>query len=157
MYQAQYVEKDLKNGNRQNSKKSHSKHSGIGRPYFLRHYKQILSLGYIPINGKKLGVPRSFEKIAHKHYCHFYEPSAFFDNKERKRLYRPFKPGLEIRELAYLYIEYKARKDERKVELEEQWLQTINHHLTTKEIPDFIKSGSNSIYDLNKKQLGEKF
>lgn len=157
MYQAQYVEKDFKNGNRHNSKKSHSKHSGIGKPYFLLHFKQILTLGYIPIGGKKLPVPRSFVRIAHKHYCHYYENSAFFDSPVRKALYRPFKPGLENRAIADLYISYKALKDEYVKELEHQWSETITHYLTTKEQPDFIKSGINTIYDLNKKQLGEQF
>lgn len=53
MYQAQYIQKDLKNGNESNSKKSKSQHSGIGRDYFLLHYKQILLLGFIPFAGKK--------------------------------------------------------------------------------------------------------
>ena len=157
MYTAQYIEKDLINGNRHNSKKSHSKHSGIGKPYFLQHYKQILTLGYIPINGRKLPVPRSFQRIAHKHYCHYYERSAFFDSKERKALYRPFKHGLENRELADLYIQFKNMREEFIQDLEKEWALTIQTYLTTKEIPDFIKSGDNALYDLNKKQLGERF
>lgn len=157
MYQAQYIEKDLKNGNRTNSKKSHSKHSGIGKPYFLRHYKQILSLGYVPMSGRKLPVPRSFQRIAHKHFCHYYEPSAFHDNSERKRLYRPFKPGLANKEIADLYIQFKKMKDERLIEVEEQWREFIESHLTDKTVPDFIKSADNQLYDLNKKSLGGQF
>lgn len=157
MYQAQYVEKDLKNGNRSTNKQSHSKHSGIGGPYFLKHYKQILSLGYVPIDGKKLPVPRYFQKLAHKHYCHFYQKDAFFDLSYRKALYRPFKLGLENKEIADLYIEYDKQKKSRLPELEAQWNQTIDDYLTTKEQPDFIKSGSNTLYDLQKKNKIERF
>lgn len=154
MYSAQYVEKDLKNGNRQNSKKSHSKHQGIGRPYFEKHYRQILTLGYIPINGRKLPVPRYFQKLAHKHWCHYYEKSAFFDNKDRKALYRPFKNGEENFEIANLYASYDALKKSRLPELEKEWSEFIQEHLTTKQEPDFIKAASNEIYDLNNKTIG---
>lgn len=158
MYQTQYMEKDLINGNSRNSKKSHSKHAGIGKPYFLKNYAQILKLGYIPINGGKLPIPRSFIKIAHKHYCHYYEPSAFFDEpKGRKALYRPFKHGMDNLELANLYILHKSRTDERKLDLEKQWALTIETHLTTKHDPDFLKSLSNTMYELNKKELGDQF
>lgn len=157
MYQAQYVEKDFKNNNVTSKKKSHSKHSGIGRPYFLKHYKQILRLGYIPINGKKLPVPRSFQRIAHKHWCHYHEPSAFFDNSERKALYRPFIKTDPNPEIAQLYVEYKLIKEERKKELEQEWASFISEHLTSNQEPDFIKSESNTLHDLNKKQLGDIF
>nr|AOV86359.1 putative replication protein VP4 [uncultured virus] len=157
MYTAQYVNKDFKNGNTANSKKSHSKHSGIGRPYFLKHYNQILRLGYVPVDGKKLPVPRYFQKLAHKHYCHFYEPSAFFDTEDRKALYRPFKKEQPNVEIAELYKAFRLKKQEHVKELEERWAEILGHHLTSKETPDFIKSNSNQVYDLRKKLTTERF
>lgn len=157
MYQAQYVEKDLKNGNSQNSRKSHSKHSGIGRPYFELHFRDILRNGFIPIGGKKLPVPRSFQRIAHKHYCHYFEPSAFHDNSERKALYRPFVKKQPNREIAELFKGYRSMKAERVLELEREWDEFISLHLTEKTEPDFMKAASNTIYDLTKKQMGDKF
>ena len=157
MYQAQYMDKDLRNGTVQNEKKSHSKHSGIGFPYFLQHYAQTLRLGYIPVDGGKLPLPRSFQKIAHKHYCHYYEQSAFHDLPWRKALYRPFKKTAPIRELADLYIEYKKIKEEKIKQLEDEWNVFISQHVKDRSEPDFAKSGSNALYDLqNKKQL-ERF
>lgn len=157
MYQAQYCEKDLKNGNYTNNKKSHSKHSGIGRPYFLLHYEQILRLGYIPINGLKLPLPRYFQRLAHKHYCHFHEQSAFRDLTDRKALYRPFKEGEANPRIAELYIEYKNLKQQYILDLEQQWNETISAHLTSKETPDFIKSNSNALYDLKNRNNIERF
>lgn len=157
MYTAQYVNKDFKNGNTHNAKKSHSKHSGIGRPYFLKHYSQILRLGYVPIEGKKLPVPRYFQRLAHKHYCHFNEPSAFHDTKQRKALYRPFKkeqPSLEISEL---YKQFDLYKQDRIKDLEVEWQAVMDQHLTTKTEPDFIKSNSNVLYDLRNKNNIERF
>lgn len=157
MYTAQYIEKDLKNGNRQNSKKSHSKHQGIGRPYFERNYRQILMLGYVPIGGKKLPIPRYFQKLAHKHYAHFYEKDLFFDNQFRKKRYSPFKIGEENKDIADLFSQYELRKKERLQDLESEWNLFIQEHLTDKSTPDFIKSEQNTIYDLKHKQLGDKF
>lgn len=157
MYQAQYCEKDFKNGNVTNEKKSHSKHSGIGRPYFLAHYRQILQLGYIPVGGGKLPIPRYFQKIAHKHWSHFYQPENFFDNKTRKALYRPFKKEEPDLEIATLYNLFSQQKQERVKELESEWSEFIAKHLTTKDEADFIKSASNTIYDLKHKPLGEQF
>lgn len=157
MYTAQYVNKDFKNNNVGTIKKSHSKHAGIGRPYFLLHYKQILSLGYVPVDGKKLPVPRYFQRLAHKHYCHFNEPSAFWDTKERKALYRPFRkeePSLEISEL---YKTYDAKK---RLHIEEktiEWQDLMKVILTEKLEPDFIKSNSNALYDLQNKNKPERF
>ena len=73
------MQKDIKNGNCTNKKKSKSNHSGIGRAFFLKNYDQILRLGFIPFNGKKTPLPRYFERLAHKHYCHFYDKGAFFE------------------------------------------------------------------------------
>lgn len=156
MYQAQYTQKDLKYGNATNKKRSHSKHSGIGRPYFFRNYKQILMLGFIPVGGHKVPVPRYFQKLAHKHYCHFYDKSAFFDTRDRKALYRPFKKEEPNKEIADLYADFKQRKEILIGEMENEWQDVISSHLISGEEPDFVKSGSNLLYDLaNKQQKGD--
>lgn len=157
MYTAQYVEKDFKNGNVTNHKKSHSKHSGIGGPYFLKHYPQLLTLGYVPINGKKMPLPRYFQRLAHKHYSHYYEKENFFDTKQRKALYRPFKIGQENKEIADLFIQYKLIKEEKIKEYEIEWAKVIDQHHLTQEPPDFVKSGENALYDLRNKNSPEKF
>jgi len=59
MYQAQYTQKDIKNGNNDSTKKAQSKHSGLGKPYFYSNYKQIMNLGFIPFGGKHVPLPRS--------------------------------------------------------------------------------------------------
>ena len=157
MYQAQYMEKDIKNGNLLTAKKSKSNHSGIGKNYFLKHYKQILELGYVPIGGKKLPIPRYFQKIAHKHWSHFYEKSNFFDTPERKKLYTPFKTGLENKEIADLFIQYKNNKQEFIQELEKNWNEVINIYLQTGDDPDFVKSANNFLYDMRNKLTDERF
>lgn len=157
MYQAQYTQKDFKNGNVTSKKKSHSKHSGIGKAYFLKHYDQILRLGYIPFSGRKMPLPRYFEKLAHKHYCHYYDQSAFHDTKERKKLYTPFRKGEENKQIADLYKKYKKQKDEKIVELTKEWEEFIQSNLETKDIPEFSKSGSNALYDLRNKNNTEYF
>lgn len=157
MYQAQYVEKDLKNGNRQNQRKSHSKHSGIGKPYFLAHYENILQLGYIPMDGKKMPIPRYFQKIAHRHYCHFYDKAAFFDLSDRKALYRPFKCGQESLAIANLYKGYAQIRERYQMELQQQWDEFMEEYLCNRETPDFVLSGANALYDLKNKQQTERF
>lgn len=157
MYQAQYTQKDFKNGNVTNNKKSHSKHSGIGRDYFLNHYKQILSLGYIPFSGKKIPIPRYFEKIAHKHYSHFFETSNFFDTPYRKKLYSPFKPGAENKEIAELFIKYRDQKNLRIEELTLEWEQVIQDHIYTNKKPEFLIAAENKLYDLHNKIGKDQF
>lgn len=157
MYQAQYMKKDFKNGNVTNDKKSHSKHSGIGKPYFLKHYNQILRLGYIPINGKKLPIPRYFQKIAHKHWSHFYCTENFFDHWSRKKLYTPFKQGQENKEIADLYIDFKNQKDIKILELEKEWEEVISQLFHEDKQPDFIQAGKNALHDLSNKKTTEKF
>lgn len=162
MYQAQYCEKDFKHGHAGTSKKSDSKHSGIGKPYFLREAVTILRLGYVPIGGKRLPVPRSFQKIAHKHWCYFNDPSAFRDTSTRKALYRPFThksdPGsVPNPEIARAYALFKSIKDEKIKEYEQEWNETINSYLTTGKDPDFIKSNQNALYDLNRQNTKEVF
>lgn len=153
MYQSQYCEKDFRNGNITNGKRSKSNHSGIGRAYFLKNYKQILRLGYIPVNGGKLPVPRYFEKLAHKHYSHFYHKSNFFDKTDGpKALYRPFKNGEANKELADLYVLYMDMKDSKILDLQKEWDGVISQYLTTGRDPDFIKSASNAKKDLKTKR-----
>lgn len=157
MYQAQYCEKDFKNGNITNDKKSKSNHSGLGKAYFLKHYKQLLKLGYIPFQGTKRPLPRYFEKIAHKHYSHFYEPINFQDTKYRKALYRPFKNSEQLLDMADLYLEYKKQKEEKINKLALDWDTIINNYLQDKELPEFRKSAENYLYDLKQKQTNERF
>jgi len=157
MYQAQYTQKDWKNCNVGTSRQSDSQHSGIGRSYFLSHYSQILRLGFIPVGGKRVPVPRYFEKLAHKHYCHFYDCSYFFDTSERKRRYTPFEEGQENRDIADLYMVYRVNKDNRILEMEDEWNDIVDLHLETGEDPDFVKSGDNSLYDLRNKNNIEIF
>lgn len=157
MYQAQYMEKDLKYFNTANEYKCHSKHSGLGRPYFEKHYRQILQLGFVPFGGRKVKVPRYFEKLAHKHFCHFFDPSKFYDTAQRRALYRPFEPGLANYEIAELFKLYRQRKDEIIFSKAEDWYDTITDYLYSGEDPDFIKSASNKLYDIHKKPLSENF
>lgn len=151
MYQAQYTQKDFKNGNANNAKKSHSKHSGIGKPYFLKHFDQILRLGYVPVNGKKLPLPRYFFKLAHKHYSHFNEPLNFFDTIERKRLYTPFQPGQESLDISNRFIQYLHIRSEKIEELKANWDAFISEHAFSTDKPDFWLSGENYDHDLKNK------
>ena len=156
MYQAQYTQKDLKNGNLNNERRSKSNHSGIGKAYFLKHFRQILTLGYIPFGGRKMPLPRYFEKISHKHYCHFFDQSAFFDTTDRKRLYSPFKLGAENYDIAQLYKFYKTLKTEKIKKLEEEWNDVVMTEFETREKPDFIKSAENALYEIKKNNLTTK-
>lgn len=158
MYQAQYCQKDFKNNNLTNGKSSNSQHSGIGKEYFLKHYKQLLTLGYVPINNRKLPLPRYFQKLAHKHYCHFYDKSYFFDYPNRKKSYSIFKPGFESKEIADLFIFYKERKLDFIQELSKNWddyIDSLNLIDNTK--PDFKLSEENFLHDLRNKTHQENF
>lgn len=157
MYQAKYMEKDFQHYNTHNARKSHSQHSGLGKPYFLKHYSQILRLGYIPFNGKKHPVPRSFEKIAERHYSHFYQQENFIDFPHRKAKFRTFRNDLPIRELADLWPQYLEQKQKKIAEKTAEWQTVISQFLTTKETPDFIKSNDNKLYDLRNKTTAERF
>lgn len=158
MYQAQYTQKDIKNGNLLSKKQAKSNHSGIGRDYFLSHYRQILMLGYIPFQGKKIPVPRYFKKIAHKHYSHFYDTDNFFDFPHRKKLYTPFKQGEENKEIADLYIKFSENLQSKTQDLILEWDEVISNHLNTNEKPDFIKSAENFRHDQKQKNnQKEKF
>jgi len=158
MYQAQYMEKDFQNNNQTSKRRSHSKHSGLGRPYFLKHFRQLLRLGYIPFGGGKIGLPRYFEKIADKHYSYFYDQSCFHDTPFRKAVHRPFKDASQAnKEMADLYLDYKHDRQKKITSLEEEWRNVITEHLTNQNEPDFIKSNRNKLYDLRSKTGQENF
>lgn len=157
MYQAQYTQKDFKYGHASNDKKSHSKHSGIGKEYFLKNYSQILRLGYIPFNGRKAPIPRYFLRLAHKHYSHFFEPVNFVDTKERKRLYTPFKPGLADRNIADLFVKFREMRQDFLKQISEEWEKEVFADLFSKEEKDFQKSGANYIHDLKNKNNFSEF
>lgn len=164
MYQAQYLEKDQRNGHsRKGPKRSHSKHSGIGRDFFLANYNQILRLGYIPFAGQKMPIPRYFQRLAEKHYAHYYEPALFFDTPDRKARFRIFKERSEKpetipnREIADLYLIFKETKQIIIQEHETKFKEVLQLWQATKEDPDFVRSGSNVLYDLNNKQKSGDF
>lgn len=157
LYQAQYTQKDFKNGNTANNKKSHSKHAGIGRDFFLKNFRQILSLGYIPFSGRKTPIPRYFLKVAHKHWAHFYDTSYFFDNKERKAPYRPFKIGEENKEIADLFVIFRQHREEYLKEIAEAWEEEIEKELFLKDPKDFQLAGENFLYDLNNRTHNSNF
>lgn len=157
MYQAQYTQKDLKNGNLLNNKRSHSKHSGIGRDYFLKHYKQILSLGYVPYQARKIPIPRYFLKLAHKHYAHFNEPHFFFDNSERKRLYAPFLKNEQNLEISNLFIAFREKRQDYLKDIIKEWDEFIEQNLFTDIVPDFALSGANAEHDLKNRVHLQQF
>lgn len=157
MYQAQYMEKDFKNGYVTSNKKSHSKHSGLARPYFERHYEQILQLGYVPIDGRKMPIPRYFQKLAKRHWAYYFDPDLFKDFPHRKAEFRPFKRTVPNRKIALLYVQFLRQKSLHILDLEKEYNDVILQYLTTDKLPDFILSGQNKIYDLNKKQQKEDF
>lgn len=157
MYQAQYMEKDVRNNNQSLGRRSHSKHSGIGKSFFLKNYRQVLQLGYIPFNGKKMPVPRYFQRLAEKHYSHFYEPAAFFDTPSRKAKFRPFKREEPNKEIADLYLNFKETKQTLVEELETSFTEVLNLWRETKADPEFVKSGSNVLYDHNNRKVKERF
>ncbi|QXP08605.1 MAG: replication initiator protein [Arizlama microvirus] len=150
MYQSQYMQKDFQHGYVKSNKASHSKHSGIGRDYFLANYDGILSLGYIPFGGKKIPIPRYFEKLAHKHYSHFYAPENFQDFTDRKKLYTKFKPGQANKHLAELYRKYSDEKKLKVEQLTAEWETFIIENIYDPK-PDFMKSAENFLYDLRNK------
>lgn len=131
MYQAQYMKKDFQYGYVTSNKKTKSHHSGIARDYFFKHYKQVLQLGYVPVNGQKLPIPRYFLKLAEKH---------------------AMQGHAELYELMQAYLKI---KDEKVEELSKEWNDVISHHLTTGRAPDFKIALQNTSHDLKlKKQKG---
>lgn len=159
MYQAQYTQKDIKNGNSNNLKKANSRHSGLGRDYFLEHFNQILRLGYIPLGGRKIPVPRYYQKLAHKHYSHFYESRNFFDYPERKRLFAPFnfRTNWPDKRIADLYPQFIAAKEKTLADRQIEWNHFINENAFNKTRPDFKTSEDNALYDLGNKTKKEEF
>jgi hypothetical protein len=156
MYQAQYMEKDTKNGNN-GKRKSKSNHSGLGKTYFMRHYRQLLRLGYLPFNGHKYKLPRYFEKLAHRHWCHYNDPSYFHDIIGRKKVYSLFKEGEANPEISQLYIDYDKRKKEAIRDRQEDWQMEMDRYIQTGLEPSFVQSLDNALYNLKNKTQQEKF
>lgn len=157
MYTAQYVQKDLKHGHSANEFRSHSKHSGIGKEYFLAHYDQILRLGYVPFGGQRVPVPRYFIKLAHKHWSHFFEPENFFDTRERKRLYTPFKSGEANESIADAFVIFRNIREQVLRDVEREWSDFISRNWFNDSRTDFQKSGDNYLYDLQNKISIDRF
>lgn len=157
LYQAQYMQKDFKNGNSNNDRKALSKHNGIGREYFLKHYHQLLRLGFIPFNNQKRPIPRYFLKLAHKHWAHYYDQSFFFDTTTTKKRYSPFTNEQPDKNLADLYADYEKSRQEFILEKTKKWDDEIQAYLFNYNKTDFMKSGENFIYDLKNKQTSGDF
>lgn len=158
MYTAQYAQKDIKNRTTASLKASKSKHSGLGKEYFLKHYKQILELGYVPFDSAKMPVPRYFIKIAERHYSHFYDQTAFQTLPGRKApKHRRLRESEAILGIAEAYRDFKLLREEKILALEEEWEEMIFEHLQKNEIPNFVKSASNSLYDFYKKKQLQGF
>lgn len=102
-------------------------------------------------------LPRYFEKLAHKHWSHFNQQQNFFDHKERKRLYAPFKKEQPNEEISKLFEQYKKIKQTKIDELTKEWEAYIHETWLSKELADFTKSGANALYDLRNKQQHENF
>lgn len=160
MYQAQYLEKDVKNGNWEEEKKSKSNHSSLGRDWFLNNYRQVLQLGYIPFGGGKRPVPRYFEeRIAKKHWAFFYDPIRFHDTLDRKQEFRLFniekeKPNYEM---ARLFIDYQKIKREDIEHKEILWQIQVENSNATGVEPDFVRSLENAHKRQKQLQKQEKF
>lgn len=156
MYQAQYTQKDFQYSHAGTSRRSHSKHSGIARPYFERHYEQILRLGFVPFGGKKAPVPRYFLKLAHRHWCHFHDLTAFEVTKTRKEpLYRPL--DNPSRHVSDCFDFYTSLRKEFIAELAFDWDQFIQQNLFSTAEAEFQLAGENAMHDLknrfSKKEL----
>lgn len=158
MYTAQYMQKDFKHNYVKTGKASKSVHRGIGTPYFLRHFEQVLRLGYVPYNGRRCPIPRSFLKVAHRHYSHYFEPENFFDNSRRKRLYTPFsekkRPNYEI---AYWFREHLTVRADFIRNITEEWEAWVDEHAYSKDKPEFERAVDNALYDLRNKNNLESF
>ena len=158
LYQAQYMEKDYKNGNQTNERKSKSNHQGLGKPYFMKHYKQVLELGYVPFNGHKRPIPRYFEKLAHKHWAWHNDRSYFVDCIGRKKIYTPFHTDTDSsEEIANLFEIYIKKKGERIEEKEKEWQNLVEKTVLLGETPEFEKALKNNSYNLKNKQYKERF
>jgi len=156
MYQAQYMEKDVKNGNT-GDRKCKSNHSGLGKQYFLRNYRQLLQLGYVPFNGFKYPIPRYFYKLAHRHWCHFNDPSYFHNLPDRKKVYSKLSDQEANKEISDLFDQYKKRKEIAIKRMERKWKDEIDKHLETGQEPEFVYSLENTHHNIKQKDKQEKF
>lgn len=117
----------------------------------MKHYKQVLQLGYVPAFGRKNPIPRYFLKIAHKHYSHYYETSNFFDTFDRKALYRPFTKEQPNQEMADLFIQFTRTRN---IQLEESWLdwqEEVEPYIFNQFKPDFKRIEENHLHDLKQR------
>lgn len=152
LYQAQYTQKDITNGNADTEKKAKSNHRGIGLPWFEQNYAQVMQLGYVPNNGFKNPFPRTFERRAHKHFSHFYEPWNFETLIcGKKPMYGKFKNQEENVEIANLYPILMQQKEAYKQRKQAEWSNVINEYLSTKKKPAFVQSCENKMHDLKNK------
>lgn len=127
MYMALYTQKDFKNNNLTNGKKSKSNHSGLAKAWFLQNWRRVLTLGFIPFGSKKRPVPRYFEKLA--------KASPIMQD---------------------LFMLYEKRKLEFVKEREAQWDELIRDYDRLL-LTDFEKSGENFAYDLSRRMAEERF
>jgi hypothetical protein len=155
LYQAQYTQKDIKN-NATDSRKSTSRHTGLGRNYFLKNYKQIFELGYLPFGGTKAAIPRYFLKIAHKHYAHFYDRSYFYQSTCLKTRYSHLCASAN-KEIADLYKNYLEKQKEFVHDKRQEWESQLGQLIYKNKKSDFVKSGENALYDLKNKLNREIF
>lgn len=164
MYQSQYLDKDLINGNANNSRKAISYHCGIGTPAFLKHYKQWFRNGYITTpDSKKAKIPRKFTRIAQKHvdsvtltneqYCFKYSKkhcqkviaNNLFGKGPPVRLCTiNIEPNLDL-VLEYQHYKNKLRDEEKNDERMKQITDYVYGQREKK--PDFHESGKNTVHD----------
>lgn len=158
LYQAQYTQKDFKNGNAgSKQRKAKSNHSAIGKEWFLQNYEQVLKLGYVPFNGQKRKVPRYFEKLAHKHWCSFNDQSQFRVTPDRKKVHT-FLPQYEANEhISELFDLYTEKKQEKIKEKEEKWQETVQNYFKTGNDPGFMTVLHISEKEIKKNLKQEKF
>lgn len=161
MYQSLYLDKDLKNGHANSSKKSVSYHRGIGTSNFLKNYKQYFSLGYIPMGENKIKIPRKFMKIAQKHidattltneqYCWKYSRAhtkKILAGETTKLCTINIEPDYDM-VLAYQHFKNQPRNEEKNNERMNQITNYIYGQRKLK--PDFHLSGENTIYEQQNK------
>lgn len=157
MYVSGYMEKEFLLGHEKSTYSSKSNHRALGRDWFLDNYRSVLGNGYVSFESKKHPIPRYFLKLAHKHFCHFYDPSYFFDKPPLggqpgiKRRYAPFKDGEPNRELANLFWNLKEQRKE--VFKENMDIFDREYRYAESVDTDFSRQLSNALYELKKKEI----
>lgn len=156
MYQAQYTQKDVKNSNK-GDRQARSQHSGIGKEWFLKNFKQVLQLGYIPFDGNKRKIPRYFEKISERHWAYYYDQSLYHDVIGRKKKYGSLKKEEANKELADLWEIYRKKKYDYIENLEIEWEIVVNNVISSGSEPDFVRSLHNAETNLKNNNKREVF